>query len=70
MKIEVPLETREVLAKGLTKLDDRILEAAIALTRPENGVITIKSYIVEQLLQVVVDALRKHVSEEARKVAK
>lgn len=68
MKIEIPIETREVLAKGLTKLDDRILEAAIQLTPPKDGVITIEPYIVEQLIQVVVDSLRSYVYNEVKKL--
>ena len=61
-KIIVSDEVRDILAKGLTKLDDRILEAAIHLTKPDSDdQIVVEPYLVEQLIQVAVDALRDYV---------
>jgi len=59
MKIHIPDETRNILSVLLVKLDDRILEKAISITKAnEENVKVIEPYIIDQIVQKLVDYLR------------
>jgi len=59
MKVHIPDETRNILSVLLVKLDDRILEKAISITKAnEENVKVIEPYIIDQIVQKLVDYLR------------
>lgn len=65
VKIVISDEVRDILARGLTKLDDRILEAAIQLSRVDSqDQLVVEPYLVEELIQVAVDAIKQYVRQK------
>lgn len=53
MKIKITAEVRDLLACGLTKIDDMVIDTAIKLSKPnENGEIE-APYVVEQILSEI-----------------
>jgi len=54
MKIKITAEVRDLLACGLTKIDDMVIDTAIKLSKPnENGEIEVTPYVVEQILSEI-----------------
>jgi len=58
MKIKITAEVRDLLACGLTKIDDMVIDTAIKLTKPNSdGEVVVEAYVVEEILSAIRDAV-------------